>query len=276
MGNQIQLADVIFVDNVYSQKHPHMVHRHADVLELLYIAEESGQYIVGNYEYAMTAGDFVICNANIPHGEDPFQKHQIQTYCLVLSGVKLENFPTGHLVTDNQRPIISLGKENFVAQLLPKIYQMFHKQKDFYDVCRHFALGIFFLLQRLLNEHDENLTPTQKKRERLMYRITDYLNEHFAEPLTLKKISEAVFVSEAHLSHAFKKVVGLSPMQYVIQRRIGEAQSRLMETSQPIQDIGEELGFVSSAHFSKMFKKYVGITPKEYRGHFAERSRRQR
>ncbi len=48
MGNQIQLADVIFVDNEYSQKHPHMVHRHADVLELLYIAEESRRYIVGN------------------------------------------------------------------------------------------------------------------------------------------------------------------------------------------------------------------------------------
>ena len=130
------------------------------------------------------------------------------------------------------------------------------------------------MLQRLLDKRDKNLTPTKKKRERLMYRITDYLNEHFAEPLTLRKISEAVFVSEAHLSHAFKKEVGLSPMQYVMQRRIGEAQSLLMETSQPIQDIGEELGFVSSAHFSKMFKKYVGITPKEYRGHFSERRRR--
>ena len=269
MGNQIQLADVIFVDNEYSQKHPHMVHRHADVLELLYIAEESGRYIVGNYEYAVTAGDFVICNANVPHGEDPFQKHQIQTYCLVLTGTSLP-------LADDERPILSLGKDNFVAELMPKIYQLFHKRKDFYEVCRHFALGIFLMLQRLLDERDKNLTPTRKKRERLMYRIMDYLNEHFAEPLTLKKISEAVFVSEAHLSHAFKKEVGLSPMQYVIQRRIGEAQSRLIETSQPIQDIGEELGFVSSAHFSKMFKKYVGVTPKEYRGHFAERSRRQR
>ena len=47
--------------------------------------------------------------------------------------------------------------------------------------------------------------------------------------------------------------------------------SMLIETSKPIQDIGEELGFVSSAHFSKMFKKYVGITPKEYQNHFIDR-----
>lgn len=56
----IQLADVIFFDKGYSFKHPHMRHWHADVFELLYIAEESGRYIVGNYEYAVTAGDFVI------------------------------------------------------------------------------------------------------------------------------------------------------------------------------------------------------------------------
>ncbi len=105
----------------------------------------------------------------------------------------------------------------------------------------------------------------------MTYRIMDYINEHYAEPLTLKKISETVYISEAHLSHCFKKDAGLSPMQYMMQRRIGEAQSQLIETSQPIQDIGEELGFVSSAHFSKMFKKYVGITPKEYRSHFSKR-----
>lgn len=80
--DKIQLVDVIFVDKEYSQKHPHMIHRHTNALELLYIAEESGRYVVGNYEYAVTAGDFVICNANVPHGEHHFLKHQIQTYCL--------------------------------------------------------------------------------------------------------------------------------------------------------------------------------------------------
>ena len=134
------------------------------------------------------------------------------------------------------------------------------------------ALGLYIqVLKEKIAERDKNLTPTKQKREHLMYRIIDYINEHYAEPLTLKKISEAVYISEAHLSHYFKKDAGLSPMQYLMHRIIGEAQSMLIETSKPIQDIGEELGFVSSAHFSKMFKKYVGITPKEYRNHFIDR-----
>ena len=40
MDSQIHLTDVIFVDREYSFKHPHMLHKHEDVLELLYIASE--------------------------------------------------------------------------------------------------------------------------------------------------------------------------------------------------------------------------------------------
>ena len=63
--DNIQLVDIFFVDKEFSRNHPHMIHRHENFLELLYIYYESGRYIVGNYEYAVTVGDFVICNANL-------------------------------------------------------------------------------------------------------------------------------------------------------------------------------------------------------------------
>lgn len=266
--DNIQLVDIFFVDKEYSRKHPHMIHRHAEVLELLYIASESGRYLVGNYEYAVTAGDFIICNANIPHGEDPFQEHHIQTYCLVLTGAKLE-------LAEDERPIISLGKENPFGSLLPGVYQMFHKKEGYSEVCRHFAIGIYFLLQRMLIERNANPNPLRQKRERLIYKILDYLNEHYAENLTLEKISAEFYISKSNLSHTFKKETGLSPIQYMMQRRIGEAQSLLVETSMAIREIEDRLGFNDSAHFSKMFKKCVGVTPKEYRKHFSERRRRK-
>ena len=57
-------------------------------------------------------------------------------------------------------------------------------------------------------------------------------------------------------------------MQYVIHRRIGEAQSMLVETELPIHRIEEQLGFGSSCHLTSMFKKYVGLSPREYRKHY--------
>ena len=126
----------------------------------------------------------------------------------------------------------------------------------------------------MIVERNEKQNPIKKQRERLVYKILDYINEHYAESLTLEKISTEFYISKSNLSHAFKKEVGLSPMQYMMQRRIGEAQSLLVETSTAIQDIEYKLGFSDSAHFSKMFKKYVGVTPNEYRKYFAGRRRR--
>ena len=53
---------------------------------------------------------------------------------------------------------MSLGEKNFVASLLPEIYNMFHTKKNFYEACRNFALGIFFMLREKISERDENLT----------------------------------------------------------------------------------------------------------------------
>ncbi|MGN1030624.1 MAG: helix-turn-helix domain-containing protein, partial [Butyricicoccaceae bacterium] len=66
----------------------------------------------------------------------------------------------------------------------------------------------------------------------------------------------------------FKAATGLSPMKYVAQRRIGEAQNLLMNTNISIGEIGERLGFSDSCHFSSTFKRYIGVTPTQYRNHF--------
>ena len=138
----VALVDVFYVDSVYSQRDPHMVHHHKGILELLYIAANNGHYIVGDYEYSVNAGDIVICNSGVPHGEDPFQEHLIQTYCLVFTGVNLPNLPPCHAVAGYSRPVLSLGNCNsMVANLLPKIYQMFHSKEDNYEICLHLALG---------------------------------------------------------------------------------------------------------------------------------------
>ena len=53
-----------------------------------------------------------------------------------------------------------------------------------------------------------------------------------------------------------------------MERRIGEAQGYLMDSSIPIGDIADMLGFSSTAHFNSMFNKYVGIPPGKYRDSF--------
>lgn len=264
----IQLVDVFYVDPLYSKNHAHMLHKHNEVLELLYISSGSGRYIIGSREYVVEEGNLIICEVGTLHGEAPFQKHSMQTYCLALSSVRIKN-GIGHMIPVGQRPILKLSSSTkIIGQLMPYMYNMFHQEDMNPEICSHFALGIICFVKYLLAKQITQISLAEQKQEKLVGKITDYLNIHYTESITLKKISKDLFISETYLSHLFKRETGLAPMQYVIHRRIGEAQSMLMETSFQIQHIGEILGFGSSAHFTIMFKKYVGVSPKEYRRHF--------
>lgn len=263
-----RLVNVFYIDPQHSRKHAHMIHWHEDVLELLYIAKGTGRYLVDEREYAVRAGMLVICNADTLHGEAPFQAHEMTTYCLAFSGVCHPDLPPNVFLPPEKSPILLPTDENraLLYELMRALHRLFGAGDRDSALCKALAQSAFSLAKYLAARSRTN--PQAQKQETLVRRIAAYLNRHYMEPLTLKEISAALYISETHLSHLFKRETGLSPMQYVVHRRIGEAQSLLSETDLRIQEIEERLGFGSSTHFTNMFKKYVGLAPREYRKYF--------
>lgn len=261
-----------YVDYVYSQNHAHMFHKHQNVLEILYIDRGSGRYLVGKREYAVEEGDVVICNAGILHGEAPFEKHEIETYCCALDEVSLPGLPQNHLLDQQYKPVISMGKSSkHLKNMMKTLHEMNSEKSYERELLNHLAEVVFGIVQERLEEKKWSVRENKdQKKEYLVRQITEYLDQHYTSTVTLKEIGDQFFISPSTLSHVFKKETGLSPMQYVIHRRIGEAQTLLMETKLPIHTIEEQLGFGSSVHFSALFKKYVGISPKDFRKHFVE------
>lgn len=92
-----------------------------------------------------------------------------------------------------------------------------------------------------------------------------YINEHFAEPLTLKDLSEKACLSPFYFTRIFSKETGMTPYQYLISTRISAAKFLLKSTSFSIKEIGFQCGFSSVNSFCTAFKKWEGQTPGTYR-----------
>lgn len=264
------LFQTYFIEEMYSRNHAHILHKHSDIIEILFIDSGIGRYVVGKRAYAVAAGDVVICNGGVLHGEAPFQEHHIQTYCIALKGIHVEGLKENCMLAPEYKPILNLGNLAETLKAMMKSLHMLFTLKSYQKTsCNYLAAGIFWFVKNEFERYEASERGIEdQKKEILVRRITDYIGNNYTEALTLKKISDAFYISQSSLSHLFKKSTGLSPIQYMVHLRIGEAQSLLMDTHIPIHRIEEELGFGSACHFSAMFKKYVGISPKEYRRNF--------
>ena len=95
--------------------------------------------------------------------------------------------------------------------------------------------------------------------------IRRYIDNHYKEPLNLDLLAAEAKVNKYYLAHAFKQAYGISPINYMISRRIQAGKRLLVETDLALSQISGILGFSSASYFSQSFRKAEGISPAEYR-----------
>lgn len=96
------------------------------------------------------------------------------------------------------------------------------------------------------------------------FAILTYLNAHYSDDISLKKISEEFHLNSSYISQLIKSETGLTYTQYVTELRIGKARELLKTTDMSLSEISEAVGFNDYFYFIKKFKKETGVTPGKY------------
>ncbi len=111
-----------------------------------------------------------------------------------------------------------------------------------------------------------NVSSTEKplgKEKKAIQQVRHYIEEYFAEGITLNQLAQQVALSPYYLLRAFSAEVGMPPYEYLESVRIRHAQ-RLIETGKPLAEVAAEVGFSSQSHMTRQFKKIIGATPGQY------------
>ncbi|TGX80294.1 AraC family transcriptional regulator [Palleniella muris] len=96
-------------------------------------------------------------------------------------------------------------------------------------------------------------------------RLLGYVMEHISEAITVKDLADRACLTESHLVRTFRQGMGVTPLQYVIKKKIQHAQTLLLSTDKSVQEIGRAVGFRDTSYFIRLFKKNIGFAPQEYR-----------
>lgn len=124
-------------------------------------------------------------------------------------------------------------------------------------------------LQDMLKEKTEKFfahIQNRNENSSTVYLIKEFISNHYQdETLSIKDISEHVFLSSSYICTLFKNETGKTLNQYLTEFRIGKAKNLLADPRYKITDISARVGYSDGNYFGKTFKKLVGMSPSEYR-----------
>ncbi len=250
--------------------HPRVMHAHADAVELILICSGSSEYLIHDKKVVIKAGDLLVYNAGVVHDEVSGPDMEVGSYCVGVGGLHMPGLRENALISDEAGYVFPTGryfedmKELFVMMFRNLAAGEPHAEL-FCTSLMHALLVSVLTVTEGVGETREN--PADEPHI-LGSRIKDYIDRHYMEPITLQSMGEALRISPYYLSHVFKQMSGYSPVQYLLRRRIGEAQTLLITTELSVARIAEMVGYDSQSYFNLQFAKNVGMPPSRYRHNY--------
>ncbi|MBQ7839936.1 MAG: helix-turn-helix transcriptional regulator [Lachnospiraceae bacterium] len=112
---------------------------------------------------------------------------------------------------------------------------------------------------------DNSISPSENAFDSSIGKAISYAEKNLHSSVSVHKMAEIAGYHPSHFAKVFQKRLGITPAQFLIQKKAEYAIEQLTTTRRPISDIAESLGFSSQFYFSNFFKKQTGMTPSEYR-----------
>lgn len=103
-----------------------------------------------------------------------------------------------------------------------------------------------------------------KKYSSVVEQAVNYVKVNYKNELTVKNLSQELFITPNYFSHIFKTEMGVNFTDYVNEVRIEYAKKLLRENRLKVYEVAEQLGYQNYKYFNKVFKKHTGYSPKEY------------
>lgn len=126
-------------------------------------------------------------------------------------------------------------------------------------------LQLHGLVEILISYFVKHAQPRAIVSDERIARLLDYIMQHLTETITIERLADEACLTKSYLIRAFRQSMGITPLQYVIRKKIQQAQMLLLGTDKSVQFIAQSVGFQDVSYFIRLFKKNLGFTPQEYR-----------
>ena len=235
--------------------------------ELLYVRQGHGKYVVEGAEYPLRPHTMMLIRPHEYHYVCPDKDSVYERYVINFGSAELprsvlelpilhHNSDARHGVFFSEEVISTLIEQEFISS--DEIYNLIGKHKKSSESQKTIISSLLsrvVLLLSLASPSDEI-----HYEENVITRVTEYLDSHATEPLSLDRLSQQFFISKYYLCHAFRHQNGISIWAYLTAKRIVLAQ-QLLKDGKPATEVAQLTGFQNYSSFYRAYLKQTGHAP---------------
>lgn len=126
------------------------------------------------------------------------------------------------------------------------------------------AISLIMERARSHQERKKKLRLTEQDQENLSA-VAAYLDNHYAFTVPIERLCRISFMGQTKLKAAFKECYGCTIYDYILHKRVDQAQHLLMGTNLSIGEIAQAVGYDRPESFARQFRRVTGFLPREYR-----------
>ncbi|SDX75169.1 AraC family transcriptional regulator [Paenibacillus sp. CF384] len=244
------LAQMDFLFQATRHAHSYMPMHDHTCYELVYYQSGKGLTSFNDKVYTYTPGTYTIIAAGTLHDE-----RRTEDTDVIFVGFRLSRrellVKEGLYQDDASSPILPL--------LLKMIEEMQEQRAYYADQLNHYISSIVIAHQRASDTGTSGGSV-----DHLLY-ARAFIDENCNQKITIEELAEMVGYSYHHFRHLFKDKFGVSPISYLLRKRIQKAEHLLLHSALPVTTIAMECGFSNDAQFCTMFKREKGESPRTFR-----------
>lgn len=230
----------------------------------IYCIEGAGWYRSGENEYAVTANQYFILPAGVPHAYGADEQNPWTIYWIHFKGKLASYFAKQTVGPTEIKPGIHSRISNRI-NLFEEIFrtlEMGYSRENLLYACSifHHYLGTLRYLQQY-----RNAVRNEPEKNDIVTAAIHFMKENIEKKLTLQEIADHIGYSPSHFSVLFSKRTGHAPLSYFNQLKIQEACHLLDFTDMKINQVCFKIGIEDTYYFSRLFSKIMGMSPRTYK-----------
>lgn len=227
-----------------------------------YVIKGSGHVIYGDKDYFIKQGDMFLLNAYECHHYFTDRDNLLELDWLEFAGGDCVKLITA--ILKNCGPIIRSPYSEKNNKYLLKIFNIIKSNRE----SNEFLISkiIYSMLINLLYINKNNTINNYPCSSLVnISKVVYFIDNNINKNINIESLAKISCYSPTYFAKLFYKVIGNTPMNYVLGKRINKSKEYLSRTAISVEQISEMVGFCSSSHFIRSFKRFEGLTPAEYR-----------